>query len=52
MGEMKLKNTFHYHFASHLMGKVKPDLVAFHNVVNTLEAPESQILFSDDNQIV
>lgn len=51
MGEMKLKDAFHYHFASHLMGKVKPDIDAFQDVVKTLGVPESQILFFDDNQL-
>lgn len=51
MHEMKLNDAFHHHFASHLMGKVKPDVEAFQEVVETLGVPESQILFFDDNQM-
>jgi len=41
MHEMKLNDAFHHHFASHLMGKVKPDLEAFQEVVETLDVPAS-----------
>ncbi len=51
MGEMNLKDAFHFHFASHLMGKVKPDVDAFQYVVKSLGVPESQIYFFDDNQM-
>lgn len=51
MNEMGLKNAFHHHFASHLMGKVKPDPDAFQEIINAFEVPESQILFFDDNQL-
>lgn len=51
MHEMKLNDAFHHQFASHLMGKVKPDPEAFQEVVETLGVPESQILFFDDNQM-
>lgn len=51
MNEMKLDNVFDFHFASHLMGKVKPDIEAFEQVVAELAVPPSQILFFDDNQM-
>lgn len=51
MNEMNLKDAFHHKFASHLMGKVKPDLDAFLEVESTLGVPASQILFLDDNQL-
>lgn len=51
MNEMNLGPAFHYHFASHLMGKVKPDIEAFDYVVAELGVLPSSILFFDDNQM-
>lgn len=51
MNEMKLGSLFEYHFASHLMEKVKPDIEAFEEVVNELSVSPSRILFFDDNQL-
>lgn len=51
MNEMKLGPVFDYHFASHLMGKIKPDLDAFNHVVTELGVTPSKILFFDDNQM-
>jgi putative hydrolase of the HAD superfamily len=51
MNEMELGPAFDYHFASHLMGKVKPDIDAFDYVVNALAVPASKILFFDDNEL-
>ena len=51
MNEMKLGPLFEYHFASHLMAKVKPDIEAFEEVVNELSVSPSKILFFDDNQL-
>lgn len=51
MNEMKLKDAFHHKFASHLMGKVKPDIEAFQEVKRGLRVPAHQILFLDDNQL-
>jgi len=51
MNEMRLKDAFHHHFASHLMGKVKPDAAGFAEIVTSLGASASHILFFDDNQI-
>lgn len=51
MSEMKLGPVFHHHFASHLMGKVKPDHEAFEYVLNELAVPAGKVLFFDDNQM-
>lgn len=51
MNEMKLDNVFDFHFASHIMGKVKPDAEAFEHVIAELGVPASEILFFDDNQM-
>lgn len=51
MNEMQLREAFHHKFASHLMGKVKPDGEAFQAVLDQLGAPPNQILFLDDNQL-
>lgn len=51
MNEMQLRDAFHHKFASHLMGKVKPDLNAFLEVEDKLGVHASQILFFDDNQL-
>jgi len=51
MNEMQLKEAFHHHFASHLMGKVKPDVEAFEEIINSLAVPADQIMFFDDNQL-
>jgi beta-phosphoglucomutase-like phosphatase (HAD superfamily) len=36
-------------FASHLMGKIKPDAEAFEHVLESLDCQASQVLFLDDN---
>lgn len=51
MLEMDLGPVFDHHFASHLMGFVKPDRQAFETVVSTLSVAPEQILFFDDNQL-
>lgn len=51
MNEMKLDNVFDFNFASHIMGKVKPDAQAFEHVIAELGVPASEILFFDDNQM-
>jgi len=51
MGEMDLGPFFDFHFASHLMGSVKPDQAAFEQVVSGLAVPAGQILFFDDNEM-
>lgn len=49
--EMNLVELFDHHFASHLMGCVKPDREAFEYVISALAVPAPQILFFDDNQL-
>jgi putative hydrolase of the HAD superfamily len=51
MDEMQLHDKFDYHFPSHLIGKIKPDADAFHNVIATLGCTASAILFLDDNAV-
>ena len=51
MGEMRLGEVFDFHFASHLIGKVKPDAEAFEHVIAALAVPASSILFFDDNKL-
>jgi len=48
---MEIQPAFDHHFASHLMGKVKPDIDAFDHVVQELDVPASRILFFDDNEL-
>lgn len=48
MDEMGLRNLFAYHFASHLMGKLKPDREVFEHVVTLLGYEPSAILYLDD----
>jgi putative hydrolase of the HAD superfamily len=42
---------FETHFASHLVGLVKPDAAIFERVVEELQCSAAEILFLDDNQI-
>ena len=51
MKEMGLEKMFQYHFASHLMGKVKPDKESFEYVLQRLGCNASSVLFLDDNDI-
>ncbi|MBX2879500.1 MAG: HAD family phosphatase [Granulosicoccus sp.] len=51
MNEMHLGSAFDHHFASHLMGLVKPDEEAFTYVLKALGVPASDVLFFDDNQL-
>jgi len=51
MNEMHLRTVFDHHFASHIMGKVKPDIEAFEQVVSELSVSPTRILFFDDNQM-
>lgn len=48
---MQVPPAFDHHFASHLMGKVKPDLAAYEHVISELGVPASNMLFFDDNEI-
>ncbi len=51
MIEMGLAPYFDHHFASHLMGIVKPDVEGFHFIADALNVDASNILFLDDNQL-
>ncbi len=49
--EMKLDVAFDHHFASHLMGMVKPDPEAFDFVSRQMDVAARHIFFFDDNQL-
>jgi len=49
--EMGLGNLFEHHFASHLMGKLKPDREVFEHVAAALACEPSAILFLDDQPL-
>jgi HAD superfamily hydrolase (TIGR01509 family) len=51
MKEMGLEKMFQYHFASHLMSKLKPDKESFEYVLQRLGCNASSVLFLDDNDI-
>ncbi len=51
MEEMGLGHLFAYHFASHLMGKLKPDREVFEHVVAALACEPSAILLLDDQPL-
>ena len=47
----ELLGGFDRHFASHLIGKIKPDAEAFEHVVDTFGCKPSEILFMDDSRL-
>jgi glucose-1-phosphatase len=51
MTDFELEHAFHYHFASHVTGRIKPDQEAFRHVVDTLGCKSSAIFFLDDNRL-
>jgi HAD superfamily hydrolase (TIGR01509 family) len=51
MDEWGLSNMFDHTFASHLIGKIKPDEEAFKHVVDELGCKASAVLFLDDNML-
>ncbi len=51
MKELKLADAFDQHFASHLIGKIKPDEEAFRHVTHSLQCAAEEILFLDDNKL-
>jgi glucose-1-phosphatase len=51
MHEMAFEPHFDYHFASHIIDRIKPDPEAFEHVIETVGVEPHQILFVDDNQI-
>lgn len=51
MNEMGLAHVFDRHFASHLIGKLKPDPDVFEHVMAELNCEPSHVLFLDDNRL-
>jgi putative hydrolase of the HAD superfamily len=51
MKNMGLENMFQYHFASHLIHKLKPDRESFEYVLKQMGCKASSVLFLDDNDI-
>jgi putative hydrolase of the HAD superfamily len=51
MEDMRLSGAFDHYFASHLIGKIKPDEEAFQHVTEELECRAEEVLFLDDNQL-
>ena len=51
MVAMQLGEAFDHHFASHLIGKIKPDEEAFHHVTEALDCRAEEILFVDDSHL-
>ena len=47
----RFRNAFTYHFASHIIGKIKPDEAAFRHVVDVLRCDPQEVLFLDDNEV-
>ena len=46
-----LTGDFPHHFASHLIGKIKPDAEAFQHVTDALQCDPHDVLFLDDNDM-
>jgi glucose-1-phosphatase len=51
MENERFSNAFVHHFASHLIGKIKPDEAAFRHVVDALKCDPQEVLFLDDNEL-
>ena len=51
MNEMGLDSLFDQHFASHLIGELKPDVACFDHVLHGLGCDAADVLFFDDNEI-
>ena len=51
MEEMAIEDLLDHHFASHLMGKIKPDMDGFDHVLESLNCKASDVLFVDDNEV-
>lgn len=48
--ELGLAGRFEHFFASHLIGKIKPDIEIFEHVLDELACAPNHILYVDDNQ--
>ena len=46
-----LARAFPCHFASHLIGKIKPDAEAFQHVTDALHCEPHEVIFLDDNEM-
>ena len=46
-----LTRAFAHHFASHLIGKIKPDVEAFQHVTDALQCEPREVIFLDDNEM-
>lgn len=51
MKNERLKRGFAHHFASHLIGKIKPDAEAFQHVTDALQCEPHEVIFLDDNEM-
>lgn len=51
MQNTRLISAFGHHFASHLIGKIKPDAEAFQHVSEALACEPQGVLFLDDNAL-
>ena len=51
MRDMGLDRVFDHAFASHLIGKLKPDPEVFEHVVEALDCDPAAVLFMDDNRL-
>jgi HAD superfamily hydrolase (TIGR01493 family) len=51
MHDMGLDGVFEHTFASHLMGKLKPDPEVFEHVMETLDCDPAAVFFMDDNRL-
>ena len=51
MSRRDLCDAFDHHFASHLVGKIKPDQEAFEHVLATLGCNADEVLFMDDSRL-
>lgn len=51
MRNTTLTRAFPHHFASHLIGKIKPDAEAFQHVTEALRCEPQEVLFLDDNEM-
>lgn len=49
--ELGRAGRFNHFFASHLMGKIKPDIEVFEHVLDELDCEPGRILYVDDNRL-
>jgi FMN phosphatase YigB (HAD superfamily) len=51
MANQDFRQAFDHHFASHLMGKIKPDEEAFQHVLGALGCSAPEVLYVDDSRL-